>query len=62
MRFFAVEQYFKKQNDRINAESSKEAPQFNKVQRGQYSTSVLVWLGAIYDIYDDTERHFLKKV
>lgn len=58
--FFTIEQHFNKQNDRIYAHSSKEASQLvDRVQRGHYPTSVMVWWGISYE--GVTEPYFCEK-
>ncbi|XP_026325277.1 uncharacterized protein LOC113234191 [Hyposmocoma kahamanoa] len=59
-KIFTIEQHFNKQNDRIYAQSSKEASQLvDRVQRGHYPTSVMVWWGVSYE--GVTEPYFCEK-
>ncbi|TLO71586.1 hypothetical protein FEG37_18500, partial [Acinetobacter baumannii] len=59
-KIFTIEQHFNKQNDRIYAQSSKEASQLvDRVQRGHYPTSVMVWWGISYE--GVTEPYFCEK-
>jgi transposase len=59
-KIFTIKQHSNKQNDRIYAQSSKEASQLvDRVQRGHYPTSVMVWWGVSYEAV--TEPYFCEK-
>lgn len=59
-KIFTVEETFNKQNDRVYAQSSKEARELvPRIERGHYPASVMVWWGVSYD--GVTSLHFCEK-
>ena len=59
-KIFTVEEKFNRQNDRVYANSSREAAEkIPKVERGHHPASVMVWWGVAYD--GVTQLHFFEQ-